>query len=116
MSYTYFVRIDGETDTYYSREDLDDWLYELATCIVGDCEQEINDGGYFDDETGDERDVFIDRLYSDILDAVEMHLSGSTYRVEVKPDYAVQQGCTATFTVTERDDETDDEGDDDDGD
>lgn len=101
--YTYKVRIDGDIDTYYSRDDLDQWLDNLARQIVDDCEQEINEGDQFDNvENGQElRDEAVSKLQEDIHRKVEAHLSGATWEVHIDPWYAVAQRMTCTFVIKE---------------
>lgn len=102
---TFYVKIDGETDTLHERADLDEYLHRLAVTLVDECEQEIMEGGHWSDSPSGEakRQEEIDLLSGEISNAVERCLGSAHTGVNVAPWYAREQRASFWFTISEED-------------
>lgn len=94
----------GETWTRDRWDHVEGDVLIACSQTVNDCEQEINEGGYFPDD--DVRRLNMsDDLYEGVMLQIQRDLqAGNIAVVKVAPWYAVAQRMTFTITVTRNED------------
>jgi hypothetical protein len=100
---TFHVQGGDEGRHTLSVIEFEDMLQDIAVQTVDDCEQEINEGGHWDDsEEGDlRRHEEITKLYDGLIaQASHVYVDGDG-AIDCDPWYAVAQRMTCRITIYE---------------